>query len=55
MLTLAGLIGGYILALIVGKHVLRMKVSTYFLIALITLVQVAVVLYELYTKEYPKL
>ncbi len=54
MLSLGGLIGGYILAIIVGKHVKRVKISTYFTIALITLMQVAIVLYELYTKQIPK-
>ncbi len=54
MLTVVGVIGGYIIAIIVGKHVPRMKISTYFIIALIALMQVAFVLYELYTKQAPK-
>lgn len=54
MMSLAGLIGGYIIALLVGKRVMRVKHSTYFILALVALMQVAIVLYELYTKQIPQ-
>ncbi len=53
METLAGVLGFYLLAILVGKRTRMRKASTYFIIALIAAAQVAVVMYQLYTKGIP--
>ncbi|HTR81106.1 MAG TPA: hypothetical protein VMM58_05690 [Bacteroidota bacterium] len=53
MAVLAGLIGGLMIAVIIGKNNKRIGVAAMFSFVLIAAVQVGYVLYILFTQEFP--
>ena len=53
MTALLSMIGIFIAVVFAGKHVRRPRVRSYFFVALLTLAQVAIVLYFMYTMEIP--
>jgi hypothetical protein len=54
MLTLSGTILMLIIAILIGKHVKQFHPFTYSIVILLTLVEVGIVLYEMYTMPMPK-
>ncbi|MBI3005418.1 MAG: hypothetical protein HYY49_08375 [Ignavibacteriales bacterium] len=54
MSIVLGLVGFYIVAILVGRHAKRMKAGTYLIAALIAVIQVLFVLHHLYNIEVPK-
>ncbi|MBI2428662.1 MAG: hypothetical protein HYV29_07695 [Ignavibacteriales bacterium] len=53
MAILGGVILCYMLSIVIGRNTKRMKVSTIALLAFLAAVQVAIVLHQLYTLEFP--
>ena len=55
MIALTGLFTFYILSILVGRSTRRSSTLTYTILALVALIQVAIVLAAMYTLEPPKL
>jgi len=54
MLTLDGTIAMLLLAILIGKHTRRYTLFSYVLIILIALIEVGLVLFDMYTMPMPK-
>jgi heme/copper-type cytochrome/quinol oxidase subunit 4 len=54
MITLGGMLGLMILAIIIGKKTKTVYPSSYIVIVLIALIQVFLVLYSMFTMSEPK-
>ncbi|HYQ85614.1 MAG TPA: hypothetical protein VES59_00080 [Bacteroidota bacterium] len=55
MLTLDGTIFMLMVAILIGKKTRRYTLFSYFLIVLIALIEVGLVLYDMYTMPMPKI
>ena len=53
MLTLGGIIGLYIAALIVGKHCRRLNAGTIVLLTLFAIIQTALVVFDMFSRHMP--
>ena len=53
MISLVGIISIFIVAIVVGKHLKRIHPMAYIIIVLLALLQMGVVLYDMYTSKNP--
>jgi multisubunit Na+/H+ antiporter MnhE subunit len=53
MTSLSSILTGFIIAIIIGKHTLRFRYLIRIIIGILAMVQVCVVLYEMFTLSNP--
>ena len=53
MTSLVALFGGYLLAILIGKHARRIGPGRFFLLGVITLVEVLIVVVNMFLMEIP--